>query len=99
MYYKLIDAIETPKDLSVVTRNGSTVRYGRMRLMPKTKYAIPEDEALWNSIKNARETTKWTAQREEILKRFNVPYELKRCKSCGGKVLKLEYKVVEVCDE
>lgn len=99
MYYKLIDAINTPKDLSVVTRNGSAVRYGRMRLEPKKKYEIPEDKTLWESILNAKEKTRWTKEREDLLKETGAKYSVVRCKSCGGRVLKLEYNVVEVVDE
>lgn len=96
MYYKLIDAIDVPKNLSVVTRKGSTVRYGKMRLEPGKKYEIPEDETLFNAIKNATETTRYTPEREEALKACHANYEKKVCKSCGGKVLKLVYHVVEV---
>lgn len=96
MYYKLIDAIDVPKNLSVVTRKGSAVRYGKIRLDPGKKYEIPEDETLLKSLKDAMETTRYTPEREAALKACHANYEKKVCKSCGGKVLKLVYHVVEV---
>ena len=98
MYYKLIDAIDVPKNLSVVTRVGSAVKYDKLRLDPGKKYEIPEDETLFKAIKDATETTRYTPEREAALKACGAKYEKKLCKSCGGKVLKLVYHVVEVVD-
>ena len=42
---------------------------------------------------------RWTEKIERTLKNHGVPYETEMCKSCGGKVKKISYQVVEVYDE
>lgn len=98
MYYKLIDAIDQPKNLSVVTRQGSAVHYGRIRLEPGKKYEIPEDEVLLKALTDATEKVRFTPEREAALKACNANYEKKVCPSCGGRVTNLIYHVVEVVD-
>lgn len=99
MYYKLIDMIDQPKTLSVVVRSGSSISYGHIRLDPGRKYEIPEDEVLLKSLKDATETVRYTPEKEDALKRSGASYEKKLCQSCGGRVVKLVYHVVEVVDD
>lgn len=98
-YYKLIDAIQSPKTLSVVTRNGSSIKYGTLRLEPGKKYELPDDDVLLKAIKDATELVKYTPSLEEALNSSGTEYEKIKCSSCGGRVLKLRYHVVEVIDD
>lgn len=97
-YFKLIDAIDVPKNLSIVRRNGSMVRYGSIRLDPGKKYELLEEDVM-NQLVNATEKTGYTPDKERRLKETGASYEKKYCKSCGGRVLKLEYKVIEVKED
>ncbi len=98
-YYKLIDAIKTPRNLSVVTRVGSAVKYGRLHLDAGKKYELPDNDVLLKAITDATETVKYSAGLEEALIACGAEYEKKKCSSCGGKVLKLKYHVVEVVND
>lgn len=98
MYYKLVDVVDQPTVLSIVKRNGSAVRYCTLRLEPGKKYEIPEKDIL-DQLVNAKKRVPYSARAEEKLLDAGVAYEKKQCKSCGGKVLKLEYNVVEVIDD
>lgn len=99
MYYKLIDAITTRQRLNVVGNVNGARRYCKMTLDPGVKYEIPEDELLWQSILGCKARVKYDKALEETLKSTGAKYTVKKCPSCGGRVLKLEYQLVEVCDE
>lgn len=98
-YYKLISAITTPQRLNVVGNINGSRRYCRITLEPGKEYEIPEDELLWQSIKECKVRVKYDKGLENILKSSGAAYTVKKCPSCGGRVLKLEYNLVEVCDE
>lgn len=97
-YYKLIDAIDTPVSLNVVTRENGVTAYKRMRLDPGVKYAIPNDTTLFESIDGATTRIKYTEAFENALKACGARYKVKMCPSCGGRVKKIEYHVVEVVE-
>lgn len=97
-YYKLIDAIDTPVSLNVVTRENGITAYKRMRLDPGVKYAIPDDTTLFESIDGATTRVKYTEAFENALKNCGARYKVKMCPSCGGRVKKIEYHVVEVVE-
>lgn len=97
-YYKLIDAIDTPISLNVVTRENGVTAYKRMRLYPGEKYAIPGDTTLFESIDGATTRVKYTQAFENALKRCGARYTVKMCPSCSGRVKKIEYHVVEVVE-
>ena len=69
-----------------------------MRLVPGKEY-ITDDEAMINFFKSYKRKVRHTAGIEEALKSADVPYEIEYCRSCGGKVKKISYRVVEVFDE
>lgn len=98
-YYKLIDAIKSPQKLNVVGNINGSRRYVRVTLYPGKKYEIPEDELLMKSILDCKVRVKYDRGIEEALKASGAKYEVKKCPSCGGRVLKIEYALVEVCDE
>lgn len=98
MYYKLIDPIKVPKNLNLAGRENGLVRYRVIRLVPGKKYEIPEDKTLLSELKNATETEKYTEAKEAALIDAGVSYETVMCKSCGGRVKKLKYHIVEVVE-
>ena len=98
MYYKLIDPILVPKNLNLAGRENGLLRYRVIRLVPGKKYKIPEDQTLLKELQNVTETEKYTEAKEAALKASNIPYETVYCKSCGGRVKKLKYHIVEVVE-
>lgn len=66
-----------------------------IRLVPGIVYET-DDEAMLNFFENYKRKVRYNADLEKALKDNNVPYEIEYCKSCGGKVKKISYRVVEV---
>jgi len=97
MKYRLISAIEVPVTLYMFPQTvGTKVTYNHyMRLEPNKVYET-NDEAQINYLTNKKERIKYRAEFEQALKDCNAEYEVIYCKSCGGKVRKIEYKVIEV---
>lgn len=99
MYYKLADVIDTPQKLNVVAtveKNGSSYcKYCVIRLKPGEKYAVTDDSVLMNSLRSVTTKVKYSEEVEQLLKKSGVPYTVKACPSCGGRVKKIEYHVVQ----
>ena len=55
-----------------------------------------EDPVFVNALKGANKRVTYTPEREEALKKCGAKYEVKVCKSCGGKVKKIDIWLVEV---
>lgn len=68
-----------------------------IRLAPGETYQT-DDEAMIAFFKAYKRKVRYNAELERALKENNVPYEIEFCKSCGGKVKKISYGVVEVLD-
>lgn len=68
-----------------------------IRLTPNEVYET-DDEAMLNFFRNYRRKVRYNAQLENVLKHNNVPYEIEYCRSCGGRVKKISYQVVEVME-
>lgn len=66
-----------------------------IRLVPRVIYET-DDEAMLNFFRNYKRKVRYNAEIEEALKKNKVPYDIEYCKSCGGKIKKISYKVVEV---
>lgn len=97
-YFKLIDAIDVPLNLNLVKQeNGKTV-YQRTRLVPGKKYAISDDKAFMKSLLGATDSKRYTQGLENRLKACGAIYEIKKCRSCGGRIIKIVYHVVEVVE-
>ena len=103
MYCKLIDAIKTPQTLNLAETkiaNGKPMAvYKPRRFLPGKLYEILDDSLLLKSLKNCTRKAAYSAELEKELKACGVSYEVKMCKSCGGRVKKIEYHIVEVHDE
>lgn len=57
-----------------------------------------DDEAMIAFFKAYKRKVRYNAELEQALKQNDVPYEVEYCKSCGGRVKKISYRVVEVMD-
>lgn len=98
-YYKLIDAITVPMTINIATRQNGYTKYGHIRLEPHKEYEIPNDDLLLKSLKTATSRQKYSEELEKLLEETGATYKVELCKSCGGKVKKIVYNVVEVIDD
>lgn len=82
-----------------IVRNGKAiVTYSNyIRLVPGKVYET-DDEAMLNFFRNYKRKVKFNAPLESSLKANGVPFEIEYCRSCGGKVKKISYRVVEVME-
>ena len=97
--YKLVGAIDVPMTLNVATLSNGYKKYGHIRIMPGKVYELPEnDPPLVNSLKKAKLKKNYSVDIEQALIKAGVPYEVKMCASCGGRVKKIEYPVVEIIE-
>lgn len=97
--YRLSSVIEVPLTLNVATLTRGLTKYGHMRLEPGKLYELPvNDPPLENSLRKAMIKKNYTPALEEALKKAGVKYEVKMCKSCGGRVKKIEYPAIEVIE-
>lgn len=103
MKYRLNEAETVPVTLYNVAKtknvNGrDIVTYSNyLRLSPGVEYET-DDEAMLNWFKAYRRKVRYNSALELVLKNNNVPYETEMCRSCGGRVKKISYQVVEVYD-
>ena len=104
MKYRLNKAETVPVTLYNVARTKqlqgkSIVTYSNyIRLIPGETYET-DDVATLNWFRNYRRKVRYNSSLEELLKRNNVPYSVEMCKSCGGRVKKINYQVVEVIED
>jgi len=76
----------------------SVVTYSNyIRLVPDKVYET-DDEAMLNFFRAYKRKVRYTAEIERALQENGVPYEIEMCRSCGGKIKKISYRVVEVLD-
>ena len=103
MKYRLNKAETVPVRLCNVaaTRNinGRTiVTYtNSIKLSPNEVYET-EDEAMIEWFRKHRRKVRYSRSLENALKDANVPYSIELCQSCGGKVQKISYQMVEVME-
>lgn len=99
-YLKLLDIIEEKTQIDVYSKlDSGTLLYGYVILDPKKKYAIPDDKILLESLKTKTIQKRYDSTMEALLKQADVPYEIKRCSSCGGRIQKLFYKPIVVVEK
>ena len=99
MKYRLISVETEPVVLRMFPQTlKGHVSYGHyIKLIPGKMYET-DDPAQIEYLKEHRERVRHNAGLEKLLKEANVPYEVIRCKSCGGRVKKIEYNNVEVIE-
>lgn len=96
---KLIDAIDEMQILNLPLKGENSKRvYKAVKFYPNEIYAIPKDDVvLLNAIKSRGMTKKaYSESFEKKLKNAGVEYTVTKCKSCGGRVKKIEYNRIEV---
>lgn len=99
--YRLNSAETLPNTINnvAVTKiiSGKTiVTYSNyIRLAPGTEYET-DDPAMIEFFKTYRRKVKHTDTLEALLASSGVPYDIEYCRSCGGKVKKINYQVVIV---
>lgn len=100
MRYRLISSETIPITLRMFPKTvGSHVSYNHyQRLEPGKEYET-EDPAQIEYLKSHREKAGYSQRLENLLKESGVPYEIIRCRSCGGRVKKIEYNNVEVIED
>ena len=97
MYYKLIDAVSESVSFNLpYMKNGIKV-YKFYTLKPGKKYDEHiDDEVFMNALKDAHKKVMYSEEKERFLKETGARYEVVTCKSCGGRVKKLDIWLVEV---
>lgn len=102
-YYKLIDSIKQPQTVAVARKANGMIRHGHAKMMPGQKYDLEEgrgdgkvDPVLLESLRKYKVLKRKTADLVKTLEEAGVEYEEIACKSCGGRVMKLSYRIVEV---
>ena len=84
-----------------VTRNihgKDIVTYSNYIKLTPGKVYKTDDEAMIRFFKAYRRKVRYNPEIEQALKNNDVPYEIEYCKSCGGKIKKISYQMVEVME-
>lgn len=68
-----------------------------IRLAPNKVYET-DDEAMISFFRSYKRKVRYNAGLEQALKKNNVPYDIEYCRSCGGKIKKISYALVEVME-
>lgn len=103
MKYRLNSAEKVAVTINNVAKtkmiNGkSIVSYANyIKLVPGKVYET-DDEAMVSFFKAYKRRVRYTAEIERALKENDVPYEIEMCRSCGGRIKKIVYNVVEVME-
>lgn len=104
MRYRLNSAEKVPVTINNVAAtkvvNGrQIVSYTNyIRLVPGKTYET-DDEATLSFFRSYRRKVRYTESLERELRSNSVTFDVELCRSCGGKVKKINYQVVEVLDE
>ena len=104
MKYRLNKAETTPVTLYNVAKTKkvggrSVVTYSNyIRLIPGEEYET-DDKAMISFFENHKRKVRYKKELADTLTKNGVPFETEMCKSCGGRVKKISYQIVEVFDE
>lgn len=94
--YRLIDGIDTTQRIGVAKHHNDHVVYGSMELQPNVTYQLEDDEIFLNSLKSATVEKRYSDELIKTLKAMGIKYDLNYCRSCGGRVKKVVYSIIEV---
>ena len=100
MQYRLYSVETAPVTLRMFPKtlqNGKVSYSHYQRLEPGKTYET-HDPAQMDFLRENKIRVRYNAKLEATLKDAKVPYEVIRCKSCGGRVKKIEYNQVEVIE-
>ena len=100
---RLNKAEKVPVTINNVARtkvfNGKPiVTYSNYIRLAPNEVKKTDDEAMIAFFKAYRRKERYNAELEQALKDNDVPYEIEYCKTCGGRVKKISYQLVEVSD-
>lgn len=99
MQYKLIDIETQPVVLRMFPKTvGGHVSYSHFQRLEPGKLYETDDKAQMEYIREHSVKVRYNPSIEKSLKDAGIPYEIIRCKSCGGRIRKIEYKNVEVIE-
>lgn len=103
-YYKLIDAIDQSQTIAIARKSYGHVQNSHVKLMPGQKYRLENedgtvDEVFIESLKRAKALKRKTQALLNTLHQHGVEYDEIPCKSCGGRVMKLSYSLIEIVVE
>lgn len=100
MQYRLIEIEKIPVTLRMFpkTTNGRTSYNHYQRLEPGKTYET-DDPAQMAYLKAHTEKVRYNAALETALKGAGIEYNVEMCKSCGGRVKKIEYHNIEVIED
>lgn len=99
MQYRLISIETIPVTLRMFpqTKNGRVSYNHYQRLEPGKTYET-QDPAQISYLKEHKEKVRYNKSLESALKDIGADFEVIFCKSCGGRVRKIEYRNVEVVE-
>ena len=92
-FFKLYDLVKSPQTKLMQTTDKA---YQYVTISPKKHYKLLSDDMMAQISDKFTEKRKYSESLEKTLKDAGMPYEIVKCKTCGGRVRKLEYKTVEV---
>ena len=97
--YRLNVAETVPVTLYMmpITRQGKVTYNNYLRLEPGKLYET-DDVATIAYLKEKTQLVKYKESIENALKDANVDYEVEYCRSCGGRVKKIKYHLIEVIE-
>lgn len=97
--YRLNVAETVPVTLYMmpITRQGKVTYNNYLRLEPGKVYET-DDVATIAYLKEKMQTVKYKESIENALKSANIDYEIEFCRSCGGRVKKIKYHLIEVIE-
>jgi len=104
MKYRLNKAEKVPVTLYNVAKtreyNGKPIVTYRNqhRFVPGEVYET-DDEAMLEWFRTYKRKVRYNSDLAKTLTEAGVPFELEMCRSCGGKVKKISYQIIEVYDE
>lgn len=100
--FRLIPCIKTRTRVPVwVTKkfqNGTTQIPSSVFLDPNTDYDLPDDPVLVESLKKATSIKPYSDELKDSLEECGAKYKVNMCPSCGGRVKKIEFHLVEVVE-
>lgn len=97
--YKLIDGVETRQRVNVVLTKNGKAQYTTTTLLPGEIYELEDDDRFINSLRAAKVKKPYSDALKSSLDAAGISYELEQCKSCGGRIKKLVYGIIEVKED
>ncbi len=92
-YFKLIDLVKSPQTKLMQT---TQKKYQYVTIKPNKHYRLLSDEMMAQISAQFTEKRKYSDALKHTLDAAGIEYKIVKCRSCGGRVKKLEYKTVEV---